>query len=384
VGKMKKTFSDPVVKFFVSAIGLFIICFILKELQHIFIPFVIAYILFFFFEPLNNFLESKKIPVILVTVVDLFLMVSIIYGISSIIIDSFVQFGERIPSYITKLNHIVSSTAVSLGIKERLFTHFNIEKLIKTIDYSVLASGIFSSTLSIVTSILLALFFFIFISSGHNKIFEAIRMRYVEKGVQSSIRKMKKDFKTEDEIKEEIKRTRDEALETLTIQREVKLRKTFKDITLQIQRYIVTKFFISLTVGILFGIICALFGVEFYIIWAMLALLLNFIPNIGSVFAVIFPSIMALIQYESFSYALLIACVLIILQNLIGNLIEPKIFGDRLGLNPIVILISLLIWGYLWGIVGMFLSVPLTAVIKIIISNSNSKNMRFLTNLMSS
>ena len=114
----------------------------------------------------------------------------------------------------------------------------------------------------------------------------------------------------------------------------------------------------------------------------MFSLLLNFIPNIGSIFAVIFPSLMALIQYESFGYALIVAAVLIILQNIVGNLIEPKIFGDRLGLNPLVILVSLLVWGYLWGIVGMFLSVPLTAVIKIIVSNSSSKNMRFLTNLM--
>jgi AI-2 transport protein TqsA len=380
---MKRAYnSDPVIKFFVSAIGLFVICFILKELQHIFIPFIIAYIVFFFFEPLNNFLEQKKIPLFLIILIDLVLTVSLVYGISRIIIDSFVQFGEQLPAFTKKLNHIVSTTAVSLGIKEKVLTRFNLEKIIKTVDYGVLASGVFTSTVSIAASILLTLFFFIFISSGHNKIFEAIRMRYVEKGVRSSIKKMKKEFKTEEEVKEEIRRTRDEALETLTIQREMKLRKTFKDITLQIQRYIVTKFFISLTIGILFGVICASFGIEFFIIWAMFALLLNFIPNIGSIFAVIFPSLMALIQYESFGYALIVACVLIILQNIVGNLIEPKIFGDRLGLNPLVILVSLLVWGYLWGIVGMFLSVPLTAVIKIIVSNSSSKNMRFLANLM--
>ena len=380
---MKKIYGDSVVRFFVSVVGMFVICFVLKELQHIFIPLVIAYILFFFFEPLNNFLEAKKIPIVFIIFIDLFLTISLLYGISRIIVDSVVQFGAHIPIYEAKLNHIVSSTAVSLGIKERALTHFNVAKLLKSADYSVIASGFFTSTFSIITSILLVLFFFIFISSGHHKIFEAIRMRYVEKGVKSSLKKMKKDFKTETETVEEIKRTRDEAMETLTIQREIKLRKTFKDITIQIQRYIVTKFFISLTVGILFGFILWLFGIEFFIIWAILALLLNFIPNIGSVIAVILPAVMALIQYESFGYAAILALVLIILQNLVGNIIEPKIFGDRLGLNPLVILLSLLLWGYLWGIIGMFLSVPLTAVIKIILSNSNSKNMRFITNLMS-
>jgi AI-2 transport protein TqsA len=71
------------------------------------------------------------------------------------------------------------------------------------------------------------------------------------------------------------------------------------------------------------------------------------------------------------------------MQNIVGNIIEPKIFGDRLGLNPLIILLSLLIWGYVWGVVGMFLAVPLTAILKIILSNSSSKNMKFITSLMS-
>jgi predicted PurR-regulated permease PerM len=282
-----------------------------------------------------------------------------------------------------KLNHIVSTTAISLHLKERLLIHFDISKILQSVNYTVLAGGIFSSTLSIVASGLLTLFFFIFISSGHNQIFEAIRMRYVEKGVKSTIEQMKKQLKQGKDVNysgyEE-----NEALETLTIQRELRLRKTFKDITERVQRYIITKFLISLTVGLVVGIILRLFNIEFFIIWATFAVLLNFIPNIGSVIAVILPSLMALVQYESFGYAILVAVVLIIVQNIIGNIIEPKIFGDRLGLNPLVILLSLLLWGYIWGIIGMFLSVPLTAIIKIIFSNSTSKNMRFITNLMSS
>jgi len=379
---MKKTFSDPAVKFFISVIGLLFICIVLKELQYIIIPFVIAYILFFFFEPLNDYLESKKIPLVLIIFADLFFTISLLYGISRIIIDSFVQFGARLPVYETKLNHIISTTALSFGIRERILTHFDISKILKSLDYSVMAGGIFSSTLSIVASVLLVLFFFIFISSGHHKIFEAIRMRYVEKGVKSSLKKIMKDLKPGSETNGEVNRTNGDDFETMTIQREIKLRRTFKDITEQIQRYVVTKFLISLTMGLLFGIILWLFGVEFFIIWALFAVLLNFIPNIGSVIAVIFPSIMALIQYQSFGYAIIIAGILIVFQNIVGNLIEPKIFGNRLGLNPLVILISLLLWGYIWGIVGMFLSVPLTAVIKIVISNSHNKNMRFITNLM--
>ena len=206
-------------------------------------------------------------------------------------------------------------------------------------------------------------------------------MRFVEKEVKSSLKKLKKERKSKNS--EAAIPTLDENVQTMTIQREIKLKQTFKDITEQVQKYIVTKFLISLITGVIMGLILWFFGVDFFIVWAAFAVILNFIPNIGSVIAVFMPVLMALIQFGSFSYALLVAAVIIVIQNIIGNIIEPKIVGNRLGLNPLVILISLLLWGYLWGIVGMFLSVPLTAVLKIVISNADSKNMRFITNLMS-
>lgn len=378
---MRKHLSDPVVKFFVSILGLLAIFFVLKELRHIFIPFVIAYVLFFFYEPLNNYLEKKRIPKGIVIFINIILTVSLLYGISRGIIDSLLQFSDQLPQFELKLNKIVSDVAKSIGIRDYYYTHFNLSRVLKKFDYASFAGGVFSSTLSIFTSVFLVLFFFIFISSGHDKVVDAIRARFVEKEIKSSLRKMKKDKNVEGN--EIVASTIDENIQTMTIQRELKLTRTFKDITEQIQKYIITKFLISISVGVVMGLLLWLFGVKFFIIWAAFAVILNFIPNIGSVIAVFLPVLMALIQYGSFSRALVIAVVLIVVQNIIGNILEPKIYGNRLGLNPLVILISLLMWGYLWGIVGMFLSVPLTAVLKIIISNSNSKNMRFISNLMS-
>ncbi|MBI1938696.1 MAG: AI-2E family transporter [Ignavibacteriales bacterium] len=378
---MKKTLSDPVIKFFVSVVGLFVILFVLKELQHIFLPFVIAYFLFFIFEPLNNKLTELKVPLGLIIFVNILVTVTVLGGISQIIIDAFVQFGKKLPLFEGKLNHIVSSTAVSFGIKEPAFTDFKISGILENFDYSSLASGIFASTIDALSYIFLILFFFIFISGGHDKIVEAIRLRFVEKGIKSTIKKMKRELSDKHEGEEE--HSTGEDLATMTIQREIKLQKTYKDITEQVQKYIVTKFFISLLLGVVIGLVTWSFRIEFFVIWATLSIVLNFIPNIGSVIAVLLISVMSLIQYESFGYTFLIAATLILIQNIIGNILEPKIFGNRLGLNPLVILFSLMLWGYLWGIIGMFLSVPLTAVIKIIISNSSSKNMRFITNLMS-
>ena len=160
------------------------------------------------------------------------------------------------------------------------------------------------------------------------------------------------------------------------------IEKTFRDITHQVQKYISTKFFISLLSGTAAGFILWMFDVKFFIVWAVLTALLNFIPNIGSTIAVILPAIMTLVQFESFGYALLVSAIIIVVQNIIGNFLEPKIFGDSLGINPLVILLSLLLWGYIWGIVGMFIAVPITAVIKIILSQSSSKNVSFIDNLM--
>ncbi|MBZ0181153.1 MAG: AI-2E family transporter [Melioribacteraceae bacterium] len=376
---MKRVLGDPVEKFFISVIGIVLISIVLKELQHIFIPFVIAYFLFFIFEPLNSFLEKKKFPSFILTLLDIIIVVSIVWGFSRIIIDAFSQFGNELPIFESKLNNIISSSAVTLGITDPMLTEFKLTEVLQTLDYGGLASGFFSSTISIFSSVFFVLFFFIFISSGHGKIYEAIKRRYVEKNIKASVKGLKKNSIAEEgELK-----TNDINIEEVKNDRSVKIEKTFKDIIEQVQRYIVTKFLISLTTGVFVGFTLWLFDVRFFVLWGFITFILNFIPNIGSVIAVVLPTLMALVQYESFGYALLVMIVIAVIQNIIGNILEPKIFGDRLGLNPIVILISLLVWGYIWGIVGMILSVPLTAIIKLVISNSNSKNLKFLSELMS-
>lgn len=376
---MKRVLGDPVEKFFISVIGIVLISIVLKELQHIFIPFVIAYFLFFIFEPLNSFLEKKKFPSFILTLLDIIIVVSIVWGFSRIIIDAFSQFGNELPIFESKLNSIISSSAVTLGITDPMLTEFKLTEVLQTLDYGGLASGFFSSTISIFSSVFFVLFFFIFISSGHGKIYEAIKRRYVEKNIKASVKGLKKNSIAEEgELK-----TNDVNIEEVKNDRSVKIEKTFKDIIEQVQRYIVTKFLISLTTGVFVGFTLWLFDVRFFVLWGFITFILNFIPNIGSVIAVVLPTLMALVQYESFGYAILVMIVIAVIQNIIGNILEPKIFGDRLGLNPIVILISLLVWGYIWGIVGMILSIPLTAIIKLVISNSNSKNLKFLSELMS-
>lgn len=375
---MKKIFSDPTIKFFISIIGLVVIFIVLRELQHIFIPLVISYFLFFLFEPLNRFLITKKVPSPLTIFADLVIMIGIIWGISRIIIESFSRFSEEITLYEQRLNNIISNAAGSLGIHDPFFTQFNLTNILEGLDYGGIAGSFFSSTLSIFSATFFVLFFFIFISIGHKNLFDVIKKQFVERHVKGSIKNIKRELKKQEHTENESLNT----LDNLKIKRELQIEKTFKDITAQVQRYIATKLMLSLLTGVLAGFVLWLFGVDFFVVWAVFAFLLNFIPNIGSAIAVILPALMTLVQFESFGYMIIVTAILIVIQTLIGNGLEPKIFGDRLGLNPLVILLSLLLWGYIWGIVGMFLSVPLTAIAKIIMSNSNSANLNFMSDLM--
>jgi len=138
----------------------------------------------------------------------------------------------------------------------------------------------------------------------------------------------------------------------------------------QVTRYLTAKFLISLANGIIFAVGFSLIGLEFAIVWAVIQFLLNFIPTLGSIVAGVIISLFALIQFWP-EPAPIIAVVAIILGvNLIlSNIFDPKIVGDHVGISPLVILVSLSIWGFIWGFAGMVLAVPMTVIIKIICEN---------------
>ncbi len=132
-----------------------------------------------------------------------------------------------------------------------------------------------------------------------------------------------------------------------------------------VQDYLGLKTLISLATGIMVALALYLFGTPFALLWGVLAFCLNFIPNIGSLIAVVPPVAITLFQYGSLPRTLAVCATLVVIQTVIGNLVEPKVMGKGLNLSPIAVLFALLFWGWMWGIPGMLLSVPLTAAIKI-------------------
>lgn len=137
-------------------------------------------------------------------------------------------------------------------------------------------------------------------------------------------------------------------------------------ISASLRRYLWVKTVMSIFTGLASYIILRGFSVDFAETWALIIFLLNYIPNIGSILGVVFPSLLALVQFESLFSVLVLSLSLGSVQVLIGNVLEPMFMGRTLNLSSFVIILSLTFWGAVWGVVGMFISVPMTVMVMII------------------
>ncbi len=143
-------------------------------------------------------------------------------------------------------------------------------------------------------------------------------------------------------------------------------------INTSVSEYIRLKTLVSILTGVVSYIFLSIMGVDAPFFWALLVFILNFIPTIGSLIATVFPAIFSLLQFGEFTPFLIILVGLGIMQWLIGNILEPKIMGSSLNISSLVAILSLIIWGSIWGITGMLLSVPITVVLVIVLSQFDS------------
>ena len=161
-----------------------------------------------------------------------------------------------------------------------------------------------------------------------------------------------------------------EKLDAAFENRSVKVNKMGRDLMLQVTRYLTAKFFISLANGIIFAVSFKLIGLEFAIVWGIIQFLLNFIPNLGSITSGVAIGLFSLIQFWPDPVPVVMVVIVILAVNLIlCNIFDPKIVGEHVGISPLVILVSLAIWGWIWGFAGMVLAVPMTVIIKILCEN---------------
>jgi len=146
----------------------------------------------------------------------------------------------------------------------------------------------------------------------------------------------------------------------LSRQRRTQLLEMLDKLNHAIRTYVGVKFAASFATGLLSYFVIEYAGIDFAVFWAFSIFSLNFIPTIGSIVATILPSTMALVQFDYLTPFFIVVIGVGLIQLCIGGLLEPKLYGDALNISPFVIIFSLILWGLLWGVVGMLLCVPIT------------------------
>lgn len=289
------------------------------------LPFLLAAFLAIICAPPLYWLRTRGVPPFLSIIILVLILVIIEMVIAGLIGSSLSDFSKNLPLYQARLNEILS------GLLAWLSTHgieVTDDVIMDQLDPGRIM-GMAANTLNkmggLLTNTFLIILTFVFI------LFEAA-------GFPDKLRAMAGDS--------------DASLDE------------YAEITRGVNRYMLLKTVTSLITGTLVTISLSIIGVDFAAMWGLVAFLLNFIPTVGSFIAAIPAVLLALVQLGFGPAAVAAACYLVI-NILIGNIVEPKIMGSGVGLSPLVIFISMAFWGWVLGPVGMLLSVPLTMTLKI-------------------
>ncbi len=151
-----------------------------------------------------------------------------------------------------------------------------------------------------------------------------------------------------------------------------KKKNVLQNIDEKIKLYLTVKTMVSISTALISYVIMKSVGLDFASFWAVVIFLLNYVPTFGSIIGTLFPVTIALVQFDSLTPFLIVAIGISLAQIIIGNIIEPRIMGNSLNLSPLMIMLSLVIFGMLWGVLGMFVCVPLTVILMIVLSEFKS------------
>ena len=311
--------------------------FLCKVLSSVFIPVAISILMALAFYPIVKNLELKaKIKWPIGSLIVVLIIIITIASLSGILVSSLSTITSEYPKYETKLMTIFGFFADKLNFsfdsEKSFFTNlWNIIELRKYVQNAAifLSSGIMSFGKALILILLMFSFLLIEINSFKRRITNA--------------------------VKKEKKQT------VLNISNQIG-----EDVV----RFLSIKFFISLATGILVFLTTLIIGLDFPIVWGFFAFIMNFIPTFGSIISVILTTLFSILQfYPHYGKVIFILLFMIAINFILGNIIEPRIEGDRLGLSPFAILVSLTLWAYLWGFIGMILAVPMTVIIKIFCEN---------------
>lgn len=328
--------GNTLINISVGTIAVFVLGAMLLQLKTVLMPFVIATLLSIIFKPIIVGLKKRKIPTFAALFGVLILFSLFLFLLGWVVFASIDTFVNELPKYEAKISVIVTDAESTLmGWAEQ----FNIEvtdfKWSDAIEISSVTSALttgLGSFISFITTTFLVLLFMLFILASSGELSRKVR-------------------------------------EVYPTQHADWMASVLKTVDSQVRQYLVTKTIVSLGTGALTWLVLLILGVDFPLVFGFIAFILNYIPNIGSTIAVLFPFALTLLQFETLGVPAMVILGLGGIQVVMGNAIEPRIMGYTLNISPLLILVSLIFWGWLWGIWGMVLAVPMMATIKIVMEN---------------
>lgn len=325
--------------YFIGFISFVIFVYILMALREILIPVTIAIFLTYLFHPVLKKFSKYRIPKWLTITLLLVGLFGFYYLMGLLLASNYGSFANKIQEYAGKIvifienslapfNITAKEVAVMLNIR---IVDFNAATIFQGLFKAGIIQSVFNSFSTLLANLFISLIFWIFMIMGKDKFEEKIKFAF-------------------------------------SSQREI-IGKILSSINVQLQSYLVIKTIVSLITAFVVTVILWAYGIDFPIAWGILTFMFNFIPNIGSIIISIFPILVALVEYGLGFTSISMAVLLFFNQSIMGNLVEPHYLGRQMDLSTVFVLFSLIFWGWVWGIVGMLLSVPIAAAMKIICSN---------------
>lgn len=326
----------------VATLGLLfvvLLIYVLERCESILQPLLIAVFVCYIIVPVHGWLVRRGLPPKLAYVTILALILALFLGLGQLVYSNLQDLNaDRLQEYEKRLEEIVQGSRRALGVRPAEPDSIRLRDLVFTetglnVKARAALLALTGTFLGFLTAALVIFVYLIFLLAEKDSVSTRLALAFGPARAE----------------------------QTLSV---------IQSINQAISQYISLKAFVSFLQAFLSLVVFLVFDVDFAVMWGVLVFLFNFIPYIGSIIAVGVPVLLSFLKYADEPWkGVVILLLLLLIQRLVDNWIEPRLTGQKLGISPLLVLLSLAFWGWLWGIVGMVLAVPLTVTAKIILEN---------------
>lgn len=316
-----------------GVIALFLLVVALQTLKSVFVPLILALMLSVVLKPAVELLRKLKFPHWSALSLVMISVLAILYMTGVVIYSGIASFIKEYPRYQTSLENTLQSALLSLNIGQddllKYLGQIDWNSYLQNISFGSTITGTAGAFFNFIGYTTITLIFAVFLLAGKTRITDKI-------------------------------------IEAFPTERAENISSLINTIQSRIKTYLLVKLLINTVSASLCYLALLFFGVDFALIAAVMIFVFGFIPNIGSIIATAFPLIVCFVEF-GFTWKIVgVLASLSGIQMLFGNLLEPLLVGRGLNLHPIVIICSLIFWGWVWGLIGMILAVPMTSTLVII------------------